>query len=81
MGMYDSVKVPCPECATPFEFQSKGGRCLLEDYTLENAPVAVLSDLYPPVATCEKCKASFKIEVSYMAWPVRCAPPEGRRDS
>ncbi len=79
MGMYDSIRIPCPECHTPYEFQSKGGECLLHEYTLENAPLSVLADLYPPVATCAKCKSSFKIEVSHMAWPVRCAPPEKKR--
>lgn len=76
MGMFDSVHVPCPECATPYEFQSKGGICMLESYTLENAPLCVLGDLSPTVAKCKKCGSGFKVEVSCMAWPVRCAPPE-----
>lgn len=79
MGMFDRVFVPCPECHTPYEFQSKGGECLLTEYTLENAPMKVLSELWPPVAQCKKCKSGFKIEVSHMAWPVRCAPPEKGR--
>lgn len=79
MGMYDSVHVNCPECHTVYEFQSKAGKCLLEEYPLMDAPLALLTDLYPPVATCKKCKSSFKIVVSVNAWVERCAPPEKGR--
>ncbi|WP_156829747.1 hypothetical protein [Methylovulum miyakonense] len=45
MGMFDSVYVPCPKCGELNEFQSKGGDCLLNEYTLENAPANVLLDI------------------------------------
>ena len=45
MGMFDTVNIPCPKCQTPNEFQSKGGDCLLQTYTLETAPKNVLLDV------------------------------------
>lgn len=45
MGCYDSVQVPCPVCGKLYYAQSKGGPCKLKDYTLENAPQDVLSDI------------------------------------
>ncbi len=45
MGCPDSVLVICPECGRELWFQSKGGACLLRDYTLDNAPDDVMSDI------------------------------------
>jgi hypothetical protein len=54
--MYDTVLVPCPNCGTTAEFQSKGGACILAEYTLNTAPKDVLSDInrHSPY-TCEEC--------------------------
>jgi predicted RNA-binding Zn-ribbon protein involved in translation (DUF1610 family) len=64
MGMYDTVRVPCPQCGERAEFQSKGGDCKLETYTLEDAPDDVLLDAnrHSPMR-CEKCGALFGIEI------------------
>ena len=45
MGMYDTVYVNCPNCGEEHEFQSKGGECLLDCFTLENCPLDVLSNV------------------------------------
>lgn len=46
MGMFDSVYVKCPKCGQDVEFQSKGGDCILAEFTdLNNIPVDVASDL------------------------------------
>lgn len=46
MGLYDSVWVTCPHCGKPAEFQSKAGPVLyLANYTLDNAPPAILLDI------------------------------------
>jgi hypothetical protein len=80
MGMYDTVTVPCPTCGAPAEFQSKSGRCLLETFTLEEAPDEVLFDVnrHGP-ATCAKCGTLFNVEVKLAARSVRVVvDPEAR---
>jgi len=64
MGMYDSVNVPCPKCGTESEFQSKGGDCLLNVYTLDNCPMDVLSDVNRHAPNdCEKCGTRFYVKI------------------
>jgi hypothetical protein len=64
MGMFDSVMVPCPKCGTRSEFQSKSGRCLLDTFTLENAPDDVLLDVnrHGP-HKCVECDTLFVVEI------------------
>src|SRR3990167_7651023 len=45
MGLYDSVTVSCPKCGRKWEAQSKGGPCDMAQYTLQNCPEDVLSDV------------------------------------
>jgi len=65
MGMFDSVYVPCPKCGELNEFQSKGGDCLLIEYTLENAPANVLLDMnrHSP-ATCRNCGTTYEVKLT-----------------
>lgn len=62
--MFDSVWVKCPNCETKNEFQSKGGDCCINNYTLENCPDDVLSDVnrHSP-CTCDKCKILFEVDI------------------
>lgn len=71
MGMFDTVMVPCPGCGTENEFQSKGGRCILATYSLENAPDDVLSDVnrHAPT-TCSSCGRSYRVHLKIVAVPV-----------
>jgi uncharacterized Zn-finger protein len=66
MGMFDSVYVPCPKCGALNEFQSKGGDCLLNEYTLENAPANVLLDMnrHSP-ATCQNCGTKYEVKLTF----------------
>lgn len=72
MGMFDTVMVPCPTCGEQAEFQSKGGKCLLETFTLEEAPDDVLLDVnrHSPVR-CSKCKTQFGVAVEGQLAPRR----------
>jgi len=74
MGMFDSVMVPCPKCGEVSEFQSKGGDCILREYTLETAPADVLSDVNRHAPnTCGKCGTIFAVKVSVTAVAVEVA--------
>jgi hypothetical protein len=87
MGMFDTVLVPCPECGTEEEFQTKSGDCLLATYTLEEAPPDVLGDInrHAP-ATCGKCGTLFGVRLDVKAvpakWPIAEEPiqPCGREE-
>ena len=70
MGMFDSVMVPCPNCGTTNEFQSKGGDCVLATYSLEDAPFNVLSDVNRWPVSCRRCGTGYRVEVVATAWPV-----------
>ena len=67
MGMFDTVMVPCPQCGTKNEFQSKGGECKLAVYDLEDVPVDVLSDANRYPNSCSKCGIPYKIVIQYSA--------------
>lgn len=46
MGVFDTVRVPCPDCGKILEFQSKGGFApYLCTYELAHTPNDVLSDV------------------------------------
>jgi len=71
MGMFDTVKVPCPECGTISEFQSKGGDCIGWIYGLGSAPPDVLGDVNRHAPnTCEKCNAVFRVQVQTFVSPI-----------
>lgn len=63
MGMFDSVYVPCPDCKTLTEFQSKAGECDLSSYNLGNVPGVILSDLInrPTGEKCPACGRYFQV--------------------
>jgi len=77
MGMFDGVLVPCPECGTPHEAQSKSGDCTLRNFNLGDAPAEVLADInrHAPF-TCERCGTLFAVEVQCIAIPRRFAHPD-----
>ena len=62
MGLFDSVMVPCPNCGEEYEAQSKGGKCMLKTYSIDEVPVDVLQDVnrHAPFV-CPKCKTKFRV--------------------
>lgn len=80
MGMFDRVWACCPRCNKQYEFQSKGGNCSLADYSLADAPVEVLADVYPKVAHCP-CGFQFTIKVEVRAWAAEATEPPPFRES
>lgn len=64
MGMFDSVWVKCPKCNEENEFQSKSGECDLSNYTLENCPDDVLSNVnrHSPVE-CD-CGCKYEVDIN-----------------
>lgn len=70
MGVYDSVMAPCPGCGKLAEFQSKGGGCTLERYSLSDAPPRVLVDAGGQVRRCD-CGCVFNLVFQVLAIPTR----------
>lgn len=62
MGMFDTVYITCPKCEERIEEQSKSGSCFLDTYTLENAPMEVLSGVVGHVF-CYHCKTNLTVEL------------------
>jgi hypothetical protein len=60
MGMFDSLRVPCP-CGEEVEFQSKAGDCRCRDYNLYDCPPKIAADLIGESERC-KCGRSVTIE-------------------
>ena len=64
MGMYDTVRTPCPECGFEAYLQSKSGDCILASYDFCDVPLDVLQDInrHTP-EVCEKCETPFVVEI------------------
>jgi len=67
MGMFDTVMIMCPSCGKITKQQSKMGECMLREYTLAEAPLAVLSDMKYDSdhdgLHCEHCKIKFILNI------------------
>jgi hypothetical protein len=50
--MFDTVYVVCPKCGEESDIQSKAGPCMLERYTVADAPASVLGDLDGETLDC-----------------------------
>ena len=64
MGLFDTVRVPCPKCRKFYRAQSKGAASPgLKIYSMFNCPLDVLSDVnrHAPF-TCEGCGAVFSVQ-------------------
>lgn len=61
MGLPDSIWIPCPQCGTSLEYQSKAGECILADFTLKNAPTEMLIDIEGDKAWCSKCQKAYTV--------------------
>jgi hypothetical protein len=68
MGMFDRVWVSCPKCNEKIEYQSKAGNRGLNDYTLADAPAAVLGCLAGDKEVCPNCHEVVRIVVAIHAW-------------
>ena len=77
MGMYDIIRAPCPKCSTPIELQSKSGACLLQEFTLDDAPPEVLAGVNALAPyRCGRCGSYVRIEEENgVAFPVQVGRP------
>lgn len=63
MGMFDTVRVPCPKCGLEEDCQSKSGDCILGYYGLSDAPLEVLADVNRHAPnTCQGCGTLFWVK-------------------
>ncbi len=78
MGCFDSVNVPCPRCGHVNVLQNKAGPCLLNTYSLWNAPLDILADLADTRELCEKCEGAYTFHVQLII--VACVTDEREDD-
>ena len=67
MGMFNEVRLICPNCGNGFTYQSKWGECTLERFTLEDAPLSVIADVHDEGNRgrlyCEHCETALELKV------------------
>jgi hypothetical protein len=63
MGLYDTIKVPCPSCGEVYYAQSKGGDCMMAEYDLYEAPQDALGDVNRHAPFLCKCGATFSVRL------------------
>jgi len=62
MGVYDTVIILCPNCGEPYYAQSKGSDdCRLREFTLENAPTDVMSNVNRHAPFVCECGCIFEV--------------------
>ncbi len=68
MSSFDEIIISCPDCSKTKIVQSKGGNCLGEIYTLDNAPFNILSDVnrHAPFK-CDVCGCIYIIHLKALA--------------
>lgn len=74
MGMYDSVKVGCPQCGSSVEFQSKAGPCLTYLYEGE-VPPEIAADINGMTMKCGDC--GYLVTARYAVPPEKHVPVWG----
>ena len=55
MGMFDTLLVRCKKCNKVLEFQSKAGRCMMEEYNLSDVPSDIAGSLDGESQECRVC--------------------------
>lgn len=73
MGIYDTLNFTCPACGKETFQQSKAGKCILADYTLNNAPLLTIADIHDDGKNgklyCVHCSTELELEVRFMVTP------------
>ena len=80
MGMYDTLCFKCPACNKITTEQSKAGDCLLASYSLDNAPLEILTNINAfskkGELYCEHCETQLELEIRFVAIPVIKEPKQ-----
>lgn len=64
MGMFDSIRTPCPNCGEELEFQTKGGECILASYPLDEIPTSAAEYAIGDKEQCTNCDVIFEISLA-----------------
>lgn len=65
--MYDTVVAECPECGGSFIWQSKGGPCTMETFSVENAPLEVLTVARDGRCVSKQCDVKGYVRIKFEA--------------
>ena len=68
MGIFDEVWADCPKCNSKIEFQSKAGDCMIYDFDLESAPLAIRADVIGATGECFRCKTKIVVRGEVKVW-------------
>jgi len=56
MGMFDTVRLTCPNCDKVLEIQTKAGECLGYSYSESSVPLVIVYSLDGKYVHCENCQ-------------------------
>jgi len=62
MGLFNSIFIPCPQCDSRVEFQTKSGTKELIDFSISNVPAQELKGILGDVKVCNNCGHTVKIK-------------------
>lgn len=66
MGLYDTVRIPCPECGELYDAQSKGGPCHLDTFDMDDAPADVMMDVNRHAPYTCSCGTRFEVHTKFV---------------
>ncbi len=61
--MFDKLLLKCPNCMKAIEFQSKGGKCILDSYSEKNVPWNFLLSINGEIVKCSKCLKNVGLKI------------------
>lgn len=67
MGLYDTVRFPCPSCGEPLDLQSKAGACELSVYYLDAVPAEIAHSVQGRAVTCRACGTGVQLQAAQIA--------------
>lgn len=65
MGVYNTIKINCPNCDNILRFQTKSGSCILTEYHITNVPKRELRGIMGKERKCNNCGKNIKIKDLY----------------
>ena len=75
MGSFDTLHITCPNCGKIHPVQSKAGKCMMHDYTPQDAPLAIIAEFAGEHIQCENCDTIYRVSVQHFVQIIPTAMP------